>query len=313
MKPDQAIKSYANIHRPGPSPNVFLFSTPRSGSTWIMELIWSQPGFKYCNEPLNLQNAQVSRYLEIATWRELYSKEAEPKLYKYFHSFCTGRLRFKNPNPFRRYYRPITSRIVFKEIHGGAERLNWLRDTFNGRIVLLVRHPIAVTISRNAYQTLDAFLHSDYSHYFTQEEREFAQELNESGTKLQRGVLAWCLQNAVPLRTATDDWAVLSYEQLVIDPEPVIAHLAEKLELSKPERMKRRLAVPSGVKAKSSVETQRFLERKQFGRRSWLIEKWREDVDASDEAGAMSILERFDLNLYSAGEILPTDAVWIDT
>lgn len=311
VSPEQAIKSFSNIHRPGRSPNVFLFSTPRSGSTWLMELIWSQPWFKYCNEPLNLHNAQVPRYLKISSWPELYSAQATPKLRAYFDAFCTGRLRFKNPNPFRRYYRPITRRIVFKEIHGGGDRMAWFRDNFNGRVAYLLRHPLAVSVSRNVYQTLAALLESEYSRHFTPEQRKFAHALNESGTKLQRGVLAWCLQNAVPLRTATDDWAVISYEQLVLDPDPALALLAEKLELPKPERMRRRLAVPSGVKAKSSSQTQEFLEKRAFRERSWLIEKWRKDVDALEEASAMSILERFDLNVYRAGEILPSDAVWV--
>jgi hypothetical protein len=38
------VKSASNVHRPDGRPNVFLYSTTRSGSTWLMELIWSQPG-----------------------------------------------------------------------------------------------------------------------------------------------------------------------------------------------------------------------------------------------------------------------------
>jgi hypothetical protein len=47
------VKALTNVHRQGPLPNVFLFATPRSGSTWLMEIIASQPGFKYYDEPLN--------------------------------------------------------------------------------------------------------------------------------------------------------------------------------------------------------------------------------------------------------------------
>ena len=46
-----------NIHRSSEKPSVLIFSSPRSGSTWLQELIWSQPEFKYVNEPLNLKGA----------------------------------------------------------------------------------------------------------------------------------------------------------------------------------------------------------------------------------------------------------------
>jgi hypothetical protein len=47
----------------------------------------------------------------------------------------------------------------------------------------------------------------------------FAERILQTGTELEVGVLSWCLQNMVPLRDASDDWAIIAYEQLVLDPE----------------------------------------------------------------------------------------------
>jgi hypothetical protein len=290
------LKSVSNFHRPSARPNVFIFSTPRSGSTWLMELIWSQPGFKHCNEPLNL--------------RDLSSHSASAALYSYFSAICQGRLHFKDPRPFRGYYRLITDRIVFKVIHGGEDQINWFRDTFNARIVFLIRHPIPVTLSREIFPRLDAFLNSDYRRHFTDEQLHYARRIVSSGTKLERGVLAWCLQNTVALRDAADDWALLSYEQLVLEPRPVIDYLASKLALPKPERMIKRLTTPSAVKPKSDRETQQLLE-KENERRSWLVEKWRNKVDPTEERAAMEVLKRFHLEVYRFGDVLPVDRLWI--
>jgi hypothetical protein len=161
------IESISTVHCPDGSPNVFLFSVPRSGSTWLMELIWSQPYFRYCDEPLDLRVPLVRQHLGIAEWGDLYSRDASLPLQDYFQAFCDGRLRFMNFNPIRRYYRPVTHRIVFKIIHGGEDRINWFRDTFDGRIVYLLRHPIAVSLSREVYPRLHAFLSSDYRRHFT--------------------------------------------------------------------------------------------------------------------------------------------------
>ena len=68
IKIKDIVKPMSNVHRPDGRPNVFLFSTPRSGSTWLMELIWTQPGFKYVNQPLSLLNPRVRRHLGISDW-----------------------------------------------------------------------------------------------------------------------------------------------------------------------------------------------------------------------------------------------------
>jgi hypothetical protein len=298
-----AIKSVVNVHRPGSRKNIFLFSTPRSGSTWLMELIWSQSDFKACNEPLDLRNPLVRRYLGITEWLELYNHSALPALQRYFQALCEGRLHAIDPVPFRGYCRPVTHRIVFKIINGAEDRINWFRDTFNGQIVYLIRHPIAVGLSREYYPRLQALLNSDYRRHFTQDQLDFAQRVLENGTKLEHGVLAWCLENAVPLWTATADWLMITYEELVLDPQPVIAQLAERLALPEPERMLSRLAVPSAVKAKSNQETQRALERGTD--RRWLVEKWRGHVSESEESRAMEILAHFQLDIYQRGELLP--------
>jgi LPS sulfotransferase NodH len=298
------IKTATNLHRPDGRQNIFLFSTPRSGSTWLMELIWTQPGFKACNEPLDLRNPMVRRYLGITDWLELYNHSANPALHRYFEAICKGRLHAMDPVPFRRSYRPVTHRIVFKIINGGEDRINWFRDTFNGQIVFLIRHPVAVSLSREYYPRTYAQLKSDYQQYFSKDQIDFAQRILENGSKLEQGVLAWCLQNAVPLQVATDDWLIIAYEELVFDPQPVVTQMAKHLVLPEPERMLSRLTIPSAVKGKSNPETQQALE--QGTDRRWLAEKWRSQISERDEHRAMEILAHFQIDVYQPGELLPS-------
>ncbi len=307
-----AVKSMSNIHRPDERSNVFLFSTPRSGSTWLMELIWTQPSFKYCNQPLSLFNPLVRKHLGTDRWEALYESDFTPTLERYFRAFCEGRLQFANPSPLRGHYRPVTHRIVFKEIHGCADRINWFRDTFDARIAYLIRHPIAVAISSEQFPLLDAFLETEYRNHFSHEQLSLAHRIATAGSPLERGVLSWCLQNAVPLRESSDDWAVVTYEQLVVDPAPVIDELAAKLELPAPDRMRDALAVPSvNVRIKSSEETQHLLFETGVDRRPDLVNKWRRKVDADEEARAMEILEAFDLNVYTRDDVFPAGWAWI--
>ncbi|MCF7914762.1 MAG: hypothetical protein K9L66_06335, partial [Spirochaetaceae bacterium] len=45
------ILSHAYSHRQGELPDVFIFSTQRSGSTLLFDMVASQPGFKAVGEP----------------------------------------------------------------------------------------------------------------------------------------------------------------------------------------------------------------------------------------------------------------------
>jgi len=276
-----------------------------------MELIWSQPGFKYCNEPTDLRNPYVRKHLGISEWQQLYSETSTDHLQRYFDGFCNGRIGFMNPKPLHRFYRPFTNRIVFKVIHGCEDRLNWFRDTFNGRIVYLVRHPIAVSLSREGYPTLPALMSNPYRQQFTTDQIRYAERICHSGTKLERGVLSWCLQTAVPLRHATDDWVIASYEQLTLEPEPILQQLSVKLELPRPQHMLNQLTTPSLSSRKSDGSTRRLLGAEQPFRSKQLVEKWRDQVGAEDERRAMDMLRRFDIDLYQPGNALPADRIWL--
>lgn len=75
-----AIKHLASIHFPSQRCNVCVLSTPRSGSTWLMEVILTQPGFKSCREPFDLRNPAIFDRLSIDKWEDLYQDETLPQL-----------------------------------------------------------------------------------------------------------------------------------------------------------------------------------------------------------------------------------------
>jgi hypothetical protein len=307
------IRSIASVHYPDNSPNIFIFSMPRSGSTWLMELIWSQPGFKPCNEPLNIRDLLVRQYLGITSWEELYSQDATDKLAAYFQGWIDGRLRFKNPKPFARHYRFVTRRIVFKVIHGCEDRINWLKQNFNGRVVYLLRHPLAVSISREALPRLEAFVNSDYARHFRPEQLAYARDIILNGSHLDKGVLSWCFQNVVPLRDKTEDWVVLTYEQAVLEPTMIVQYLTWRLNFPEPNRMAAQIKIPSGVSAKSDADTQALLQKsRNQNTQQALVEKWRLRVREAEGRKAMGILAIFGLDpYYTYDDNLPNKQLWV--
>jgi hypothetical protein len=306
-----AVKGLTSLHRPSGEPNVFVFTMPRSGSTWLMELIWSQPGFRCVNEPLDVRNPLVRSSLGLSTWEALSQRDPQTldKLERYFRGYCQGKIHVVVPPPWlNRHYRPVTHRIVFKVIHGGEDMISWFGERFNGRIVYFVRHPIPVSLSHGVFPRLQTLV-SSHDHLFTAEQRREAERILEGGTKLERGVLDWCLQNLLPLQQVSPDWVVLSYEQLVLEPERAVPYLAERLALPDHPRIMAHLAQASGVLRKSDPETQRLLTQGQ--ERSKLVSKWRNRVSEDEEAQLMAILERFGIDAYRAGSLLPAPHLWL--
>lgn len=306
------VKSVSNVHRPDGQSDIFVFATPRGGSTWFMELICSQKGFRYCSEPLDMRSVLVRRYSGISSWEEMYDPECSEKFQAYFNKIISGEISFRNPNPFRPHHRFFTNRMVFKLIHGGVDRINWFRDEFNAKILLCLRHPVPVTLSRVEYPFLHRFLVSHYREQFTHEQLRFVKDIVRSGNKLQQGTVAWCIHNSVPLRNVESDWAVVTYEQSVVQPEPVIEYMCSKLELSEPDKIFEKLSLPSRSIVLSDRETQRMLERgKDDTERSALVKKWRNRVTDNELSAVQHVLDLFNIDVYRADQFLPAEKYWI--
>lgn len=305
----QALRPYTNWHRPNGKPNAFIFSMPRSGSTWLQELIWTQPGFKYCNEPLNLKGTFLQEKSGVNGFEELYSPSSREKVVRYLQQFNTGKHHFLDPSPLRKNYRPVTNRIVFKIIHGGEIFINAIAEACNGKVVFLIRHPIAVSLSRKVLPRLNVLCSEQILEHFSSSQQKLAQEIQANGTFLEKGVLSWCIQNQLALWQRKSDWLVITYEQLTVEPTPVINALVKHLELPYPERIWRQLNIPSAVKVQSEEKAVEMMAGEQEQRR-FLIERWKEKVSPKEANHLMQIVADFELDVYSDVNPHP-DSSWL--
>ncbi len=316
------LKALNNIHIPSGKPDVFIFASARSGSTLMHELILTQPGFKPCKVPFDLRYGPIARHLAsggIQSWADLYTESATDVIHAYIRGISDGKIHISDPFFFRNHFRLLTRRIAFKILHACEDRISWFSDTFGGRIVYLLRHPIPVSFSRRQIPRLEVFVTSDYKRHFSRSQLDFARRVIDSGTDMERAVLDWCLQNSVALRQATDEWTIVSYEQLVLDPEPVVEALARRLDLPEPKRMLARLNKPSYSTKWSDEKTKKVLEerlhdgeeRADKRLNTWLVEKWREKIEEGEEHRLMEMLDVFELDLYRSGDALPASRFWI--
>ncbi len=303
------LRRFSNFHSRGKLPDVFIFSMPRSGSTWLMELIWSQPGFKYCNEPLNLKGEWLQKQSGINGFNDLYSDGVKDRLVNYFKGISNGRNHNFDPNPKRTNYRFFTKRIVYKVIHGGEKYINDIADACNGKVVYLLRHPIPVALSRKVLPRMDQLCSDFVLQHFSKEEKELALNINCNGNEMERRMLAWCIQNKFALLQRKSDWVVVTYEQLTVDPGPVIHKLVEKLNLPSPERIFRQLDIPSAVSVQSQSDFHDLMRLK-GNERDGLINRWMEKVKPDDAKSLMEICIKFGFDIYNYEGSMPS-AKWL--
>jgi Sulfotransferase domain len=305
-----AIKRSSNIHIQGDKPNIFIFSTARSGSTWLMEIISSQPQIKFINEPLLMSQFDYPGAPLPASWEFLLPHaERKSKLESYFHQLLANRLGVGSPAPFSRFHRFISRRFVVKDLRC-HDLMNWFEKQFNFKIIYLVRHPIPTALSRKEYARLPLFLSNDIycQRYLTPELRRYGCAIVEHGTDLEKKVLDWCLQNLPPMKFLDrSNWFCVHYEDMVLDPATTIELLANFIGQVDKDKMLRQVKSASSSVFLSDPHTQDFLKQQQAanGDRLYLVNRWRKRISPEEEKQVFEILRKFEMDVYQLGKDLP--------
>ena len=277
----------------------------------MMEIISSQPGIKYYDEPVNIRRENVQRTKLFPEWRDIMpDSQRNDDIVRYIQDLQKNHYAFLNPVPFRRNHRFSTNRIVFK-IHALEHMINEIKDRCNGQILYLLRHPIPTTLSRNELPRLERFMLSCYhrSAFLDDNQTKEIWNIYCKGSKLQKGILLWCFENFVPLRYSdTRDWLILTYEELLLNPKKLCQTVANFLELPRVDLMIRAINTPAANIKLSRQDTFDILnDTNEQKRRSAMVTKWKAKVSDADERSSIDILELFGLDSYQYNRFIAHD------
>ena len=202
-----------------------VVSTGRSGSTWIAEIINHRNEYRLVFEPF--RGDRVRRARPIRRGEYLDPHEQGHALSATIDALLSGRVRswWTDAHSHRRLAR---ARIV-KEVRI-TNLLPWIRARHPGlRIVYAVRDPIEVArswLELGWGDDLDEVLALElllerFAHLATP-----IDEIASRGDLLERHVLRWCLENAIPLTSHAElDLHLVVYERLRAEPLPEVERL----------------------------------------------------------------------------------------
>ena len=302
------VKRACNIHKQGDKPNIYIFSTARSGSSWLMEMLATQDGMKFINEPLLIDRLKNGNSPIPASWEFLLpNANREDALRKYFNELTSNKLGVGSPTPFTQFHRWFSDRVVFKILRC-KDLMNWFEDEFNCQIIYLLRHPIPTNLSRSEYELLYLYRKNEeyWNKYLTKSQRKYCLSIIESGTEMQKKILDWCLQNLPPIRFLDRrNWLCLYYEDWVMNPQMNIQKTAEFLQFNDHEKILKQHARASGSTGLSDHQTKAFFDNPTGS--DFLINKWRSKISDKEEQSLFEILQNLEIDVYEIGHDMPTN------
>lgn len=299
-----------SFYRPSEKPHIFLFSTRRSGSTLLRDVIYSQAGFNFIDQPFDLtQYNWHTRHLphaELSQFITLNSTDAD-RIEAYIYGLLNRKYIFRSQWQFwNGHYHWCWERYIVKILAAKA-LIHWFEEKFSNytQFVFMTRHPIPTSLSiikrkwglaTEAYLKNETFLSNNLSNRMV----SFAWNILRLGSPLENHVLEWCLENLIPLRGwQNSNWVTISYENLIANPHTSVQKLCEKLDLNEPEKMLTTLNIPTRTALQES-KTKIISDGAQAR-----LDAWQHQVSSEEIRQVNTILDHFEIDLYKAHEPMP--------
>jgi hypothetical protein len=311
-----AATRLTTAHRPGDLPDIAVLSSPRSGSTWLMEIIATQPKMKFINEPDHKELLEHYHALRVAPrhlWLSLTPRERQDLALYLLDDRRSGL--FGPADPFAANHSWRTNRRVMKLIRM-TPLVEWL-TSLGFATVYLLRHPIPQAqscIRRNHRIVLDDVLADNaFLNRLDSNVVAYVRQVAEGGDAMLQFVTQWCVENVTALNSALagGGFALTTHELLVSDPSGEMSRLADILSLEHVDLLLKRVSAPSRTTDSSSASTVADIR---AGASSRLLDMWRSDMSDKQEQRLLEPLQVFGIDLYTPGESMPAvPAHWTAT
>jgi hypothetical protein len=272
----------------------FLAGSGRGGTTWIAELINHDNEYRFMFEPFFAHFVPEAGAFRNRQY--LRPGDDDPAFLDPARLILTGRVR--NPWIDNFNHRVVVKKRLIKDIRANMF-LKWLDVHFPGmRIVLLLRHPLAVASSRLHHEwknDLADFLRQDA--LMADHLEPYRRLIETTDEPFEKHVLQWCIENWIPLQQFRRGEIHLAfYENFSVEPRAEIERLFAFLGKPVTEKVLGQVERPSRMawarKDGSAPHTSD-------------PDAWRPYVSSERLARSLDILARFGLDAVYGPASLP--------
>lgn len=284
---------------------VVISGSPRSGTTWLAELVSTLPGYTLVDEPLHLRWPDV-KAAGIRDWRTYISSDSmQPRAHTYLERVLRAQVpsnrQFEAQHPVGQLFELVFgSRNVVKLVRGNR-MLGWIQAQFQPRgTILIVRHPCAVVASQLKYKhpgwrktkaPPPEHLQSAFGGWIPDSMfSRFESTLAAVDSTASRLAAVWCLDTYLALYDPEPfQGIVTTYEGLLTKPEKEISRIFHELGSAVPPdvlpALDERSSSASADLKTTDVEAQ--------------LGKWKSKLQSGQIEDVIRIVDGFGLKFYS--------------
>lgn len=261
------------------SDTIVVVGSPRSGTTWLLEILRLLPKYKAINEPLNRKKVRQNHGFYERTY--IHPDQSAPKQRECLLKVLTGQVEpfplyrwsFREKTDMRQIIEHATHNKLVVKFCRINRMIHWFDATFDVRgIVFIVRHPCAVVNSMLRYgqweQASVQQRHEEDSALYINHLPESVQKvfhpiLDRISTHAEVLATLWCLDQHLSLvHHNSYPWILVPYERLLLHGREELKRIATALGVELNPDMIGKLHEPSSsVKGQLDQKAKRQLSK----------------------------------------------------
>lgn len=277
-----------------------IFSEPRGGSTWLLELLSNIPNSIVNWEPLHAKNGVVPNGLFLGNRgfiEKFRSKEYKP----FFKKLLELKIHTNWTMSFNSVLTVFNGKVVITKFIQGNQLLPWVVQNFSfkHKPIHLVRHPISTCISQmKMWDAKDDILELPKSIKNPTFKRH-SNYLKQLNTKLELNIAIWCISNKYALEheSINDKWMTIYYEDLLMNPiiqlDVIFKEFGHEYLMNDFDKEK--------IKKPSNTTLEQNLRKNSKDQ----IEKYLKILNKNELLEIQKILDYFDVKVYKADNPFP--------
>jgi len=288
---------------------IIIAGGPRTGTTWIMEILQNLKGYKTLFEPLHRNRF----FLPIGFPPRLYlhPKTSHPALWQHLNDVFNGNVVSRMPH-YQFSIKDVINRLsscnlVIKIINGNR-LLPWILRMFNPRSTFLIlRHPCATIASQiksgwigyprelelkfreNNIEIIKKTILKGASTILVDLEKEkILKRIGRLGSMLELLAVEWSLDYYIPLYYRDNlsvKWIV--YEKLVKEEKKIFNDIFHEIGKYPTNNMKIKFKRPSSTASAEKIRTERQLT------------NWKKYLTERQIEKILNVIKWFDINFYT--------------